>query len=750
MNTHTLITLEQLQSKVQSYEENILKAIVQNTVSKSPLIIKFKGVRKSKLVAITKGDSIEAEIKSILEASISFLDQDGTISENIEVFTLGVVHDNQKIQYNVLYQEKGLSLSITDRVQMETMPEFECLFKSPEQVNADIDTSLYEYLSMSNDTTDAKNSLFYSLLMMTVYQNQPIQKGELESSLMEKYGSNIGDVGHALKQLRRDGKIAPPGKGNSISLTDTEKVRLERSLKDEKAIEIDFKTKYNRILAKYGINDGEQILDALRDAYQAQYQWHSKQDDDERKKDDISREHFNKIKSAAESLIGEKANSLIQEIIELCDDSNYLNRYCLSHSFLQLFRSPGYKQYIESKESLIFLDTTVVAYFFCYFSGIEDDLNFSWDNPDYQNVKTLINIQKGQKEKIYFFIPYDYLLETVGEIKKSLQFSWFDTIGDLPVPFETGNTFYNFYLACKSSQDEKEYKSFTYNDFMSKLGIEELNPNSSLFNKRTYTYLKFFFNKYGCEIIEPISTKYDLFDVVREDYSNHLKYKERKKTSVAMNSDVRQAFYIANEFINDTYRECDYFLTSWDKTLRTLRDIVNTELALVTSYSIMTPGSLANKLALRHFQVNKTSVSNDVFAYAEKGYNFTTKVQSLYDNVLTPYFANANNHNSALVISMLKMEKACQDTDIIDDDKRKENTILGDIFLQIVYSLPDYDLSSQNLRDFLANKENNEFIINLFNQAFEARYQGKELDISESFCLYIKNELSKNDYEITL
>lgn len=750
MNTSAIATLEQLLSKVQSYEERILKASRQEIMTESPLIIKFKGIRKPKLVAIIDGSSIEEDVHLVLKTATAILDTDGAFADNIELFTLGAVHDKQKIEYNALYQGAGLSLNITDIVQMEGIAEFNDLFKTSEQNEADTDSSLYKYLSISNDTTDAKNSLVYSLLIMTVHQHQPIEQVTLESLLKEKFGNNIGNVGHALKKLRKDGKIAPPGKGNSICLTDIEQEKLERSLREEKASEINFKTQYNSILTKYGVCEGEQILVALRNAYQVQYQWHSKQGDDERQKDDISKEHFSKIKSAIESQIGDKANSLIQEIKELCDKSNYLNRYCLSHSFLQLFRSPGYKQYIENNESVIFLDTSVIAYFFCYFSGLEDELSFTWDNPDYQKVKDLIDIRNGQRNNIYFSIPYDYLLETVGEIKKSLQFSWFDTIEDLPLPFDTGNTFYNFYKAIKSSKNEAVTESFTYQDFVSKLGLEELNPNSSFFNKKTYARLKFFLEKFGCEVLEPVSTKYELFDVVKEAYGNELKYRERKKTSLAMNSDVRQAFFIANEFLNDEYRETDYFLASWDKTLRALRDLVNTELALVTSYSIMNPGNLANKLALRHFQVDKTNVSNDVFAYAERSYNFTTKVQSLYDNVLTPYFANANNHNSGLVIAMLKMEKACQDTDQVDDNKGKENTTLGDIFMQIVYALPDYDLSSQNLRDILSDKENNNFIIELFKRAFKARAQGIEIDISEQFCQYIKDKLSKDDDEIKL
>ena len=143
----------------------------------------------------------------------------------------------------------------------------------------------------------------------------------------------------------------------------------------------------------------------------------------------------------------------------------------------------------------------------------------------------------------------------------------------------------------------------------------------------------------------------------------------------------------------------------------------------------MTPANLANKLAFRNFKLSEKGVSDDVFAYADSGYNLVAKVQSLYDNVLTPYFANANNHNATLVATMLKMEKDCQDIESKEDGRIKENTVLADIFLPIVYALPENDLSTQNLREFLADENNNEFVINLLQEAFNEYAKGRTMDI---------------------
>lgn len=64
--------------------------------------------------------------------------------------------------------------------------------------------------------------------------------------------------------------------------------------------------------------------------------------------------------------------------------------------------------------------------------------------------------------------------------------------------------------------------------------------------------------------------------------------------------------------------------------------------------------------------------------------------------------------------------------------------------------MPDYDVTPQNLRDFLAEKDNNDFIIDQFQKAFADYKNAKHLVISENICGRIKEELIKNDSEIRL
>lgn len=745
-----IISQENLARAVEAYEGKVLKSTVRGKVNETPLIIRYKGTRRDKLVVLNADGAFETVIREIMNVALEQLETDQNMSENVEVFSLSAVTDTQRTQYSSQFLCAGLSVTITDRMQMENIEEFKPLFADTDE-DVDYDTLLYDYLSIGNDTTDVKISLYYALLLMMLYQNQPVSKAELERLMRDKYGNNAGDVGIALKELRKEGKIAHPGINESINLTAEEQARLENSLKEERTAANDFMSRYQTILEKYEVEDGDSILEALREAYAAQYHWQSKGDDNEGKKEEEGRKQFEKIRAVVLQRLGDQTNAFISEIRELCDQSDYLSRYSLSHSFLQLFRDPGYEKYISHRENDIILDTPVVTCYLCYLSGLEDEYDFEWDNAEYQSLKSLAGIQEKSKGKTHFAIPFDYLQETVGELKKALQFSWFDNL-DLAVGFSTGNTIYNFYLAVKEAKKAagEDVRHFNFSEFVKGLGFEELNPNSSMFSKKTLARLRFFFEKLGCETIDPITEHYDKFDEVRSRYEYHLYERDRKKTQIAVNSDIRQAFFLAKETIDDEYDDVDCFLASWDKTLRPLRDIVNEELALETSYKVMNPTNLANKLAFRNFQINNKSVSDDVFAYADSGFNIVSKVQSLYDNILTPYFANANNKNSALVVTMLKMEKNSQDAEGNDTSRSKENTTLADIFLPIVYALPDYDISPQNLRDFLADDKNNDFVLELFQEAFDAYAKGEEIDISERLCLRLKENLIKGETDIKL
>lgn len=260
--------------------------------------------------------------------------------------------------------------------------------------------------------------------------------------------------------------------------------------------------------------------------------------------------------------------------------------------------------------------------------------------------------------------------------------------------------------------------------------------------------LKTFFNTLNCIPIDLISERYNTFDDIKLKYEKYLGNNEKNKSIVAINADIRQSFYISTEVKSN--KSDDSYLVSWDNTLYHLRDIVKEELELTKSYGVYKPIELANKLAFRDFRINKESVSDEIFAYADSGYNVSEKIKSLFDNVLTPYFASSKNKNSRLVVSVLKMQQASQDGREETNDNTIDKTNLERLFLSIVQKLDEYGCSKNDLTTFLSMEENNGFIIGLFEKAFKESNSSVYETISNLFCERLKESSNHKEREISL
>ena len=79
-----------------------------------------------------------------------------------------------------------------------------------------------------------------------------------------------------------------------------------------------------------------------------------------------------------------------------------------------------------------------------------------------------------------------------------------------------------------------------------------------------------------------------------------------------------------------------------------------------------------------------------------------------------------------------------------------DKTALENIFISIISELPKHNCSTQNLKDYLNDSENNGIIIPLFNKAFEDYKKGIRVSIAKTVCEKVKQYVSKDDKEIIL
>lgn len=744
------INQQDLLNAVVKYEKEVrFSDFVGETEVKN--IYRFKAQRREKLVVVFYGGQLHVKYEELLKEASQLIVNDDTLSDNLDFYTTNIITEKLAIELELPLRQQGLSVAFFDGAKIEKTAQFGNLLEEtiPADTVGEIDPAFFDYLSMSNDSSDIKNGFFYSILLMEVYRHQPVSEEEFYNICQNKYGRQQSDIKIALRNLRRKEKITPLKKGGIFSLTIDEERNIQNAIRESKLEEANFKERLEQIIAKYGLQDINVFFEKLKSDYLAKYTFFSRDEEWNDKNIGVKNETWDDLLKDIEE---ESRKKLLEDLKKLCTENEYMDQFGLVHSFLDLFRSERYEGYIRQKEIWVYLDTPLVVHYICSKSSFQNEYEVEWNNAEHVSANELFGYGEEKKNCIKFVIPHDYLQEALGELKKALQFNWFHQFKDLPIPIETANVFYNYYLEVKKSKKiyDEDAENFTFCDFAEQLGFSELNTESLGFFPKNMGFLRFFFSKLGCLTLDKVDVNHRVFDEIKMDYVWYLHDKDRDKSELAINADVRQSLHITEESKSPENDEREFYLVSWDNTLYHLRNKTK-EMMEVSgrSFNIYKPSELAEKLAFRNFKISKESVSNEVFAYANNTYNVKDKIRSLYDNVLNPYFATLGKSNSSLVLEVLKMQKASMEGGE-EASPRDEKTALENIFLSIISELPKQNCSTQNLKDYLNDSDNNAVVIPLFTEAFDSYKKGKMVKIAKHVCELVKTYVSKDEKEIRL
>ena len=411
----------------------------------------------------------------------------------------------------------------------------------------------------------------------------------------------------------------------------------------------------------------------------------------------------------------------------------------MGEKFLDLYKSDRYEQYIKNKNNIVVLDTMVFAYMLCCFSHYNEKIDDLWNDADYQKVYDLYGYWKEHHNSVTLAVPVDYIDETIGELRKALQLTWFSDI-DLSMPFSTSNIFYNYYIHVCNEMKRYEERVPSFDEFLRSFGFKNLDVDSVYFKRDAAKVIISLVRTMEMELWSD-HPHYEHFEDVKHEYQLKLADRYKHKSDSATNNDVRVSFFLANEYVPEKhYDDEEYYWTSWDKTLKELRKVTNDQLSLTHSYEIRTPGDLVQTLAFKSFHIDKAKIGNEVFAYANELYGFTSKATSLFDNILNPYFASKNNKNTELVKLLLKLETARekQPIQMEESSRNSSRTVLEDFFMMIIDRLARNSCGTSELRDFLADSENNKNIVDIISQAYNTDAESDRIKLAFQFVDCIK------------
>ena len=211
---------------------------------------------------------------------------------------------------------------------------------------------------------------------------------------------------------------------------------------------------------------------------------------------------------------------------------------------------------------------------------------------------------------------------------------------------------------------------------------------------------------YGCDDFAEIKAKYCefLYDTFK-----------REKSNFAINNDINQV--ISLSLLLD---DGDVYLTTWDTTLPWLRDCVINRYNTKGKYRyfyISNPARLSNKIALGNFNIDKSALTDDIFAYADKRYDISNRVKSLLE-LIAPYWGNSDT-NGRLIRDLSKIRKQQLEDEIdynpTDNDK---NLPIEEVLLRLIPSkeqiLEDKDIVLK-FSQFISSESNIDYILELVN-----------------------------------
>lgn len=746
-----------LVSAIKEYEFTVLNKSFVQELNTAPYIMLLKGKRTQRLAALSTSIMPKVDIEKLL-SKIDVLISKYKTEFSVDIFSIAFIDRETEADIKRMASEKyDISVEIYDKSMMSDNELFQKAFCDG---NADKDESyslvekaLYDYLASSDDSTYLKNSLFYSIILLSIYNSKDgISIDELYNLLVDQYNQNIENLDETIKYLRKLGYIAPLKKQvDLIQLAPKERDRIYFSLQKSMASAQKFYEDYDQLVKDYNVSAPASLIEEMRKLYMFVLDESSKNEVSNFEKG-IPTENIKRVKSF---VLPEKQNEFYGSIISLISHSTYLKRICRSKKFLELYKSNRYEDYINSKKNIIVMDTMVFINSLCVNSSYSQAPYSEWDDADYIRVRDLCGYVKENERRMEFLVPADYLDETVGELKKAIRLTWLDNI-DLPIPLKTSNIFYNhFNHICRETAVYDDVK-LDFSTYLKSFGFSNLDPDSYSFRLDTMKVLSTILRAWGYKTIQK-HPQYKNFDVIQTNYWEYLRLKSRHKTEMAVNSDIRVALFMAERYLDEDCQE-EYYFASWDRTLPALRKFVNNERNLNRSFYIKKPGELVQSLAFKTFKLDQSTIGDEVFAYADESFGFGDKVTNLFDNIIAPFFATKDNQNTELVKLLLQLENANNNTVESDETTSRkstsEQTVLEEAFNGIIERLSKSNCSTNDLRKYLSDASNNETIVNYFTQVYTYK-TNEELteatyDFIDSLKLYIidkQNEQSENDDE---
>ena len=746
---------EQFDEVVRIFQEKYMHNVVVNVDGTNDYgkdLVIFQNKREVKhCIQITIEKSVDAKLKRDLPKVKRLIDDFG-YSNKYEFYC------NQSLSEGKIEELKkqardefGIEIDFYDGKRLSQLPcqelrnyIFGLYDDKPSHKFSKVEESeqmLFNLLTNGNSSGDIKKSLIHSMIVFAIFEKNSIEINLLKNIVEKRLKKTIPNIQAHLSELLQRKQIQYVGiSRREVELTEDVHKIVSDIYDGSQRVEKDFNLRFKEILDKYGISAYETVMQKLQKLYSTNYQYdidetnQSTPDFDKRKLD-----IYNEFEGYLKNLINDvsKLSLLIDDIKSLCDTNSYLNKTMAGSAFISLYSSDKLEDYINNKKKWVFFDTPVFVYYIC--SRICDDFDIEWKNIYFNSTKSLIDLENNQKE-LSFFVSSNYIAEAVGQLRSAVNIGWLEDMNLHEEFGESRNTFYQCYRFIKANAyrgDGLQMDSF--DDFIQYLGIECPYPDTKSFFDEAYGVFIDIATEDGIRIIGDFEP--DRYEEVKKKYEVQLAHDGKNKSQFAVQSDVKQTLYLLDgmNFVDtDTGVPIETYLATWDESFFGLRSTLLSETRYQYRYFyIQNPSKLANKFAIESFNIDVSCISNDIFMYAEKEYQISSKVRNLID--LISQILHSRDNKSVKLIGWLRKVRRNEIEKIDKPSNFLPNQGGGVAIDEVMNDLLRYMRSRTNrdlfdkFADYLVSDDNYDTVVSLFETAIEAKNKHRSHSIGDAF-----------------
>lgn len=683
-------------------------------------------VQKSKLESKIKADLAKARLNASTYAYL----------KNLDFYcTIGISGLQKRIWKRMAQVDYGIELKIYDNNSLAELSEtfvsikdtlFEILGvqKNQELIKIDKHTKvLYDMFAIGKDTGELKRQFLHSLIVTYIFENQNCTVEDIFDGLKKSLNNNVQSesiIKSQLDSLRTKGIIVNGIKKNQMDLSVEKRKEIDEILNTSLAQESLLKSELENCLKSYNLEEHvKRIVQFIYKSFQENYN----ADLEELSRN--SSHQTNAIKKIYSDLIkflttkidnGSLSSILARKILEICTKNEYLSKISASILFTKLFQSNKLETYLSRKKQFLFLDTQILLRIICL--G-----NFQKNIPDISmsSVSDFMIITRKYKSTIFLQTSTDYIHELTIQIQDALKLERFFL---LPIIQEMGthtnNVIYNYY---RTLLDNNLYdKDLTIRDFVSEILDSEL-PN---FNSREF--LKIVSNKiqkiFEFLDIEIIHLNFDEdFPYIKREYEISLG--EKPKSARARENDVKTIMYLSDPklHIDDSIGMPDEpFLITWDYSFYAARKRVLERFSNRGYWYIYTPSKFADRISLQNFQLNPTSINNNIVSLTESSFNTSSKTSFI--DLLSGIFTKEDLSDLDIAHKLIRLETELKPTkeEVTSENVIEESSPLIRILLELRahYSKNENKFGMDKLVSTLENNSNADLIFEIISSNVES------------------------------